>query len=417
MSQYILINRIKVQNANAIAGFTWGFPAITHFLGFGHKLSRKLAKSENYRDITLSGCAVVAHEHQLHIYRPIQRKEYPKGSGQYKQTLLDYQFVQSKNPAYLKNDVEKVVKGGAPSVIEEGKMNMTVSLLIGCNGNIGNREEGFLQWLLKACLSQRLAGGTILDIANIQFHKPENSSDVKRITRRILPGFVLLDRSRYLARHYQELIKDNPAAELLDAWLDFSMLKQKARPKSDLISKHLQKLIKEEPDSQQVVQLMEVWQQHIGIPYEETRVPEELKAYFEQLEESKANKKFLMQWENYCEPDEKTDADWEYVPKPEIGYLVPIMTGYKAISQVYKNADVGNTRDNETDVCFVESAHSIGEWQSVHHIKTPEQLQSCLWRYHYEENWYLCKQSVDPQTDVINNHAKPYENPEEEIYS
>jgi CRISPR-associated protein Csy2 len=37
MNQYILIERIKVQNANAIAGFTWGFPAITHFLGFVHK--------------------------------------------------------------------------------------------------------------------------------------------------------------------------------------------------------------------------------------------------------------------------------------------------------------------------------------------------------------------------------------------
>jgi CRISPR-associated protein Csy2 len=43
MSQYIVVNRIKVQNANAIAGFTWGFPAITNFLGFVQNLSRKLA--------------------------------------------------------------------------------------------------------------------------------------------------------------------------------------------------------------------------------------------------------------------------------------------------------------------------------------------------------------------------------------
>ena len=46
MNQYILLNRIKVQNANAIAGFTWGFPAITHFLGFSHNLSRKLLNSD-----------------------------------------------------------------------------------------------------------------------------------------------------------------------------------------------------------------------------------------------------------------------------------------------------------------------------------------------------------------------------------
>jgi CRISPR-associated protein Csy2 len=289
-----------VQSANAIAGFTWGFPAITNFLGFVQNLSRKLADTKDYQDITLTGCAVIAHEHQVHTFGRYERR-----------------FTQNRNPPYLKKDVDKVVAGKAPAVIEEGKMNMTVSLLIECNGNIGNREEDFLQWLLRVCLSQRLAGGTILDIANIQFHNPENSSDVKRITRRILPGFVLLDRSRHLESHYQDLIKDNPDAELLDAWLDFSMLKQKARPKSDLISRHLHKLIEKEPDNHQFIQLIEVWQQHLGTPYEETKVSEELKVYFEQLEENKANKKLLMQWKNYCEPNEKTDADWEYVPKPK----------------------------------------------------------------------------------------------------
>jgi len=400
MSRYIVIKRIKVQNANTIAGFTWGFPAITNFLGFVQNLSRKLADTIDYQDITLTGCAVVAHEHQVHTFGRYERR-----------------FTQSRNPPYLKKDVDKVVAGKAPSVIEEGKMNMTVSLLVGCNGNIGNREEGFLKWLQRACLLQRLAGGTILDIVHIQLHKPENNTDVRNIARKLLPGLVLLDRSRYLENHYQALIEDNPDAELLDAWLDFSMLKQKARPKCDLISNHLQKLTKNEPDNQQGAQLMNTWQQHIGRPYDQTRVPEELKVYFGQLEDNKANKKILMQWKSYCEPDEKTDAVWEYVPKPETGYLVPIMTGYKAISQVYKNADVGNTRDNETDVCFVESVHSIGEWQSVHHIKTPEHLQNCLWRYHYEENWYLCKQAVHSLTDATDKHATVYENPEEDIYS
>lgn len=397
MSQFILIDHIKVQNANAVAGLTWGFPAVTHFLGFVHNLSRKLANEKNYQDIILKGCVIVAHEHKVHTYGPYYERR----------------FIQSRNPPYLSSHD----KATTPPVIEEGKMNMTVSLLVGCNGNIGNREEGFRQWLQRACFLQRLAGGTILDIAKVSFHALENSHDVRLITRRLLPGFVLSDRFQYLESHYQKLVEDNPNAELLDAWLDFSMLKQKARPKSNLISKHLQKLIKIEPDNQQFVQFMDIWQQHLGVPYGETRVPEELKDYFGQLENKKANKKLLMQWKNYCEPDEKTDADWEYVPKPETGYLVPIMTGYKAISQVYKNAEVGNTRDNETDVCFVESVHSIGEWQSVHHIKTPKHLQRCLWRSHYEENWYLCKQMVDSQTDATDNHVSPYENIKDEIYS
>ena len=398
MSQYIIINRIKVQNANAIAGFTWGFPAITNFLGFIHNLSRKLAYAEKYRDITLSGCGVIAHGHKTHTLDSYERR-----------------FIQNRKPPYLYG-IPTNKKSETPPVIEEGKMNMTVSLIIGCNGNIGNRKENFVEWLQKSCLLQRLAGGTILDIADIQLHTPESPRDVKLITRKLLPGFALLDRSEYLEDHYKRLVGDNPDAELMDAWLDFSMLKQKARPKFDLISKHLLKLTQKGPDDQQAIKLTEVWQKHLEMPYEEEKVPKELKVYFAGLTEDKANKKLLEQWQNYCAPDEKTDADWEYVPKPEPGYLVPIMTGYKAISQVYKNADVGNTRDNETDVCFVESVHSIGEWQSVHRIKSPVHLKSCLWQYHYEENWYLCKQMDSPQIDAMGEHNTT-ENPADEIYS
>lgn len=31
MSQYLLVKKLDVQNANAIAGLTYGFPAITNF--------------------------------------------------------------------------------------------------------------------------------------------------------------------------------------------------------------------------------------------------------------------------------------------------------------------------------------------------------------------------------------------------
>ena len=131
MNQYILLNRIKVQNANAIAGFTWGFPAITHFLGFSHNLSRKLDNTD-FKDISLAGCAVIAHHHKIHTY----------------EASYDVGFTQSRNPPYLSTHD----KAATPPVIEEGKMNMTVSLLIACEGNIGNRQDAFLQWLKKTCL-------------------------------------------------------------------------------------------------------------------------------------------------------------------------------------------------------------------------------------------------------------------------
>ena len=380
MSQYIIINRIKVQNANAIAGFTWGFPAITHFLGFVHNLSRKLSESEKYKDISVSGCMVVAHEHHVHTFGNYEKK-----------------FIQSRNPPYL-HGIEAANKSKTAPVIEEGKMNMLVSLLINYTGTIGNREDSFKKWVETNCYLQRLAGGTILDIGTVSLQTFENENDVKLIMHRLLPGFVLMDRSDYLKEHYETLQQENLDTELLDAWLDFSSLKQKARPKYDLISKHLQGLVKSDPDNDAYLQMLTDWQEHLNIvPYEEGEWPESVQSYFDSIQEDKQNKKLLSQWKSYCKPDEKTEADWEYIPKPKPGYLVPIMTGYKAISKVYKNEEVANTRDHETDVCFVESVHSVGEWLSAHRIKTIEQLKESVWNYTYEENWYLCKQGVESQ--------------------
>lgn len=70
---------MRVENANAIAGMTYGFPAITHFLGFTHALSRRLTETHELR---IDGCAVISHEHQIHAHT----------SGR------DYQFALTRNP-------------------------------------------------------------------------------------------------------------------------------------------------------------------------------------------------------------------------------------------------------------------------------------------------------------------------------
>jgi len=371
MSQYILISRLKVQNANAIAGFTWGFPAITHFLGFTHNLERKLKNTREFSDIGLLGCAVIAHEHHVHTY------------GKY-----DAEFTQNRNPPYLASHD----KEATPPIVEEGKMNMTVSLLIGCTGNVGNREDSFIEWLDRACLLQRLAGGTIInDKIGIEIFS-DDPVNLRLIKRKLLPGFILMDRSAYLEEHYESLCKVNPDTELLDAWMDFSALKRKARPKSDLLHKHLTALYAKNSDDQNSYELLKIWRKHLEVPYRSKSMPDVLSEYFSNLESTKANGNLIQQWQEYCAPNEKTDADWEYIPKPKPGYLVPIMVGYKAISPVYPQGEVANTRDNETPVCFVEAVHSVGEWKGVHRVKSMEELNNFLWHYHYEGNWYLCKQ-------------------------
>ncbi|AKH65625.1 MULTISPECIES: type I-F CRISPR-associated protein Csy2 [Photorhabdus] len=311
MSYLIVLRHVKVENANAIAGLTYGFPAITHFLGFTHALSRKLQQNH---DLRLENCGVICHNHQLHAYQS--------------DPIRDKVFALTRNP------LTKEAKTAAFN--EEGRMHMTVSLLIECLGEIENGDEGardLEKHLWEICQTQRLAGGTITEIAKVDVIAfPQQEQETRKLMRRLLPGFALLDRSELLTDHYNALKQDNPQVELIDAWLDFAAIKMRAIP------------------------VQEDKQPEIGDP-----------------------------------------AHWEYVPKPGSGYLVPLMTGYQAISPLYPAGKVEKTRDPNTPFCFVEAIYGVGEWRSPHRINDIRQL---LWCHHYQEGVYRCcnQQSVTHQS-------------------
>ena len=373
MSQYILLNRVQVQNANAVAGFTWGFPAITHFLGFTHLLNRKLVNT-SFSNLVISGVAVVAHEHYVHTY------------GKYKD-----RFTQSRNPPYLR-DLKKENKAKVQPIIEEGKMNMTVSLLIQCEGNVGNQSDDLLHWLEKQCYLQRMAGGSVQGVASVQLLNLENNSKVRELKRKLLPGFILVDRSAALEDHCVKLEKKTSSVDPVRAWMDFAAYKEQARPKHDQIDKHLEQLKKLEP--QKGRSLMQDWTTHKNkVPYQKSSIPKVVKEYFDRLESTPKLKSLLRQWKDYVDPTDETLSDWEKLPNPTAkGYLIPIVCGYKAIMPVYPNDKVANTRDSKTPVCFVEAVHSVGEWKSVHRLKSESDVKDMIWNYQYEEHWYLCRQ-------------------------
>jgi CRISPR-associated protein Csy2 len=391
MSQYLLIERIKVQNANAASGFTWGFPAITHFLGFSHNLNRKLQSYGELSNLVLDGCMVVAHEQHVHTYK----------DG------ATTRFSQYKTAQYLGLKFDKGILKD-PAINEEAKMNMTVSLLIPVDGYLGGLQESLIEFIKNECHLQRLAGGTVLSVANVDIVDLANEEQLKSVRRKLLPGFVLQDSSAYLADHFANLKERNPNAELLDAWFDFITLKQVARPACELLDKHL---VNQAEKSPSLSTLNDIWLEHKSQPYQKENIPNELITYFVGQQEN-INSKILIQWQSYLEPNEKTSANWEYVKKPQAGYLVPIMTGYKAITNVYSAGEIDGARDSETDLCFVESVHSVGEWQSVHRLKSQEQWQASVWSYApYEKDWYLCQQSA-----VIENQVLPNESTSDEVY-
>ena len=323
MSQYLVLSKIQVQNANSIAGLTWGFPAITSFLGFTHALTKKLSI---FHDIHLTGCAVISNQVQNKVYQP---KKY-----------ADFEFLQSKNPPVLAKH-----KNTSPPIIEEGKLNLTVSLALELEEALLLTDEQRKQFEAEVhdtCCQMRLSGGSILAIQKIKLvsasTEKEQQQMLKTVKRLVMPGFVLLDKSHYLKEHYESLKQQDETAQLLDAWLDFSALKCKAVPKLN--------------DEQ---------------------------------------KKF----------DDTTPADWQYQPKPFKGYLVPLMTGYKAISELYDPGEVANTRNTKTPTRFVEAIHSVGEWKGAHSIQN---LSDVIWRYQHEpsSSWYLCTQATT--TDTKNEH-------------
>ena len=327
MSQYLVLSHIEIQNANSIAGLTWGFPAITQFLGFTHALNRKISNQyDGEYDMELTGCGVISHTVQNKVYQP--------------KAFSDFEFIQSKNPPVLAKH-----KNASPPIIEEGKMNLTVSLIIEIDKSVKltiEKVKEFEQKVEALCYRMRIAGGTVLNINKVKFlaasTEEQHIDMVRKIKRLTMAGFVLLDRSEYLQQHYNTLVRRhkengdvNKETQLLDAWLDFSALKYQAIPK----------LIKDQ-----------------------------------------------------VAPDENTDADWEYVAKPNSGYLVPLMTGYKAISELYEPKQVENTRDELTPSRFVEAIHSVGEWKSMHNTQN---ITDIIWRYRYDGQWYLCEQK--------NNHV------------
>ncbi|MCS5709104.1 type I-F CRISPR-associated protein Csy2 [Candidatus Berkiella cookevillensis] len=333
MSQYLVLSHIDIQNANSIAGFTWGFPAITHFLGFTHALNRKFSSHyDGEYEGELTGCAVVSHTFKNKVYQPKKHE--------------NFEFLQSKNPPVLAKH-----KSASPPIIEEGKMNLTISLVIELSKALSlttQQIDELQERILSMCYRMRLAGGTILNIKQVKLlsasTKEQHITMLRKIKKLTMPGFVLLDRSDYLQAHYQALLARHKAdknildePQLLDAWLDFAALRYKAIPQ---LSK------------------------------------------------------------DQSEPDENTPANWEYVAKPNPGYLVPLMTGYKAISELYEAGVVLNTRDEVTPSCFVEAIHSIGEWKGMHSLNNVDEI---IWRYEHDEQWYLCKQNRSTTVNEIVN--------------
>lgn len=217
MKSVLILQRIKIENANAISGLTYGFPAVTQFLGFVHALSRELSDNQG---VKLGGVGIVCHQAQLHTHRS---------------KWGEHVFALTRNPL--------TKEGKTAPFNEEGRIHLEVSLVIECPFSISDLDYGtsnndedkekFLQWIKSRVASKRIAGGYVTSINSCTLElmpdEKEATKFLRNQVRKLLPGFILMDRSKVL----NEYCAANPATPPLDALLDFYVLKSKAQLQED----------------------------------------------------------------------------------------------------------------------------------------------------------------------------------------
>ena len=206
----VLLPHLKVQNANAISGpLTWGFPSPTAFAGFAHALERKFAAE---LDEGFAGVGIICHHFEPQVFQPPGRR-----------TQV---FRLTRNP------VGK--DGGTLALVEEGRAHMEVSLLIAVRDYKSEGDgQDLAERLHHAAQGMRLAGGSLLHQEGKRYQAQwwplagdvEGDAKVfRRLRRRLLPGFALVQRDDLLAGHLAEMRAAQPDSHALDALLDLSRL-------------------------------------------------------------------------------------------------------------------------------------------------------------------------------------------------
>ena len=305
----LVLPRIKVQNANAVSGpLTWGFPAMTAIIGFVHALYRKTTSQHG---LEFDGVGVVCHDFNPMVYRSSPTDPIV--------------FRLMRHP----NDKD----GETPAFIEEGRVHLEVSLVIGLRGealfdgsfdaesSIHGVSNEMTDYVHDVMSLQRFAGGSILS-SNRPYAMllPSSSQDIQDMTRRFvrkfLPGFAVISREDVFQVHLEETKQNDEECTNLDALLDFCSLK-----------------------------------------YESVQV------------------------------EDTGEVEWAINKK--LGWFVPMPVGFGAISDLYEPGDVANVRDKTIPFRFVESIYSVGQWISPHRIGD---IRDLLWYYSTdsEKGIYRC---------------------------
>ncbi|WLG12983.1 type I-F CRISPR-associated protein Csy2 [Psychrobacter cibarius] len=205
---YLLFKKVMIDGANTISSpLTYGFPAITGFLGSFHAMSRKMADDESLSEVSLGGVLLACHDCQPQMYRP--------------NSYNNYTFNQTRNP--IKKD------GKTASIIEEGKCRLVMSFVVEVLADTtltteqqASAIQNTKQWIQQ----QRMAGGSVRGLAIFEPVQFFDNSDISAVIPQLLPAFVLMDAQNEFAQIINDVQKDDPDATPLDALIEVCALHQ-----------------------------------------------------------------------------------------------------------------------------------------------------------------------------------------------
>lgn len=219
----LVLPRLRVQNANAISSpMTWGFPAMSAFIGLMHALERKLYDSGI--NVALEKIGVICHDLE----------------AQTTKDRYQYTFHLTRTPLSSPSDRAKIQKDSsykAPSILEEGRVHLDITLIFTIDTAAAeNEHDDIAQQIGEIVAGMRIAGGSVIPNRAVPSHKQrpqwvaldddegKRQTQFAKLKRRWLPGFALTLRDDYLTEHWQTLQQHSPEVSLLDAWLDLSRL-------------------------------------------------------------------------------------------------------------------------------------------------------------------------------------------------
>lgn len=206
MKRVLFISHIKVHNANGLSSpYTIGFPAMTAWLGAVHALQRMLNQGE-FNSVTFKSVAVVCHDIDLQIHR---------GKGDFVNSIIGTGNPLDKN-------------GNRPAFIEEGRCHLDVSLVVEYQGLDKDEEDDAIAEITTLLYARmKMAGGDILNVGGLEFLKIDDNDDLRRLTRKLMPGHVLIER--------RELMEDAMAEgrDGIDALLDYLKVMHRSEKDAD----------------------------------------------------------------------------------------------------------------------------------------------------------------------------------------